>query len=68
MTTRQSVGIRKAARQFIVAMVACTAVAAGAAFAVSPGSDPVVPHTIAGVADDNGWPVPPTDPTPSPTN
>ncbi|MBB4986236.1 MULTISPECIES: hypothetical protein [Streptomyces] len=68
MSVAQNTGIRKAARQLIVAIVACTAVAAGAAVAVSPDSAPVTPHTIAGVADDNGWPVPPVNPTPSPTN
>ncbi|MFI8764224.1 hypothetical protein ACN9M0_20580 [Streptomyces sp. R-07] len=68
MSVAQNTGIRKIVRQLVVAAVACTAVAAGAAFAVSPDSAPVTPHTIAGVADDNGWPVAPTDPTPSPTN
>ncbi|MFF8375339.1 hypothetical protein ACF07V_04265 [Streptomyces sp. NPDC015661] len=68
MSVQQNSGIRNAVRQFVVALVACTAVAAGAAFAVDSGSDPVTPHTFAGVAEDNGWPVPPTDPTPSPTN
>ncbi|WP_030693628.1 hypothetical protein [Streptomyces globisporus] len=66
MSVTPNTGIRKAVRQLVVAMAACTAVAAGAAFAVSPDSAPAAPHTIAGVADDNGWPVPPV--TPSPTN
>ncbi|WP_086832339.1 hypothetical protein [Streptomyces sp. NRRL B-24572] len=66
MSVQQNSGIRKAVRQFMVAMVACTAVAAGAAFAVSPDSTaPVTPQTVAGVADDNGWPVVPPNPTPT---
>ncbi|WP_225801074.1 hypothetical protein [Streptomyces sp. NK15101] len=68
MSVAQNTGIRKAVTRLMVAMAACTAVAAGAAFAASPDSAPVTPHTIAGVAEDNGWPVAPTDPTPSPTN
>ncbi|WP_369145708.1 hypothetical protein [Streptomyces sp. R44] len=65
MTVQQNSGIRKAVRQLLVAAVACTAVAAGAAFAVSPGSAPVAPQTVAGVADDNGWPIVPPNPTPT---
>ncbi|MEU6625356.1 hypothetical protein ABZ926_32020 [Streptomyces litmocidini] len=65
MSVAQNTGIRKAVRQFVVAAVACTAVAAGAAFAVSPDSAPVTPHAVAGVAEDNGWPVPPVNPTPT---
>ncbi|SEC81609.1 hypothetical protein [Streptomyces sp. TLI_105] len=66
MSVAQNTGIRKAVTRLLVAMAACTAVAAGAAVAASPGSAPVTPHTVAGVADDNGWPVPPV--TPGPTN
>ncbi|MER5208399.1 hypothetical protein [Streptomyces sp. NPDC002825] len=65
MSVQQNTGIRKAVRQLLVAMVACTAVAAGAAFAVSPDSAPVTPQTVAGVAEDNGWPVAPPSPTPT---
>lgn len=43
MSVAQNTGIRKIVRQLVVAAVACTAVAAGAAFAVSPDSAPVTP-------------------------
>ncbi|CAM5433515.1 hypothetical protein [Streptomyces tanashiensis] len=66
MSVAQNTGIRKAVRQLLVAAVACTAVAGGAAFAVdSDSSAPVTPQTIAGVAEDNGWPVVPPKPTPT---
>ncbi|GGU93670.1 hypothetical protein GCM10010275_33940 [Streptomyces litmocidini] len=66
MSVQQNSGIRTALRRLVVAAVACTAVAAGAAFAVSPDSAaPVTPHTIAGVAEDNGWPIVPPNPTPT---
>ncbi|MFJ5834578.1 hypothetical protein [Streptomyces sp. NPDC093089] len=68
MSAAQNTRLTKAVRQLLVAMVACTAVAGGAALAVSPEGAPVVPQTVAGVADDNGWPVAPPQPTPSPTN
>ncbi|MEU2119365.1 hypothetical protein ABZ567_27805 [Streptomyces sp. NPDC016459] len=67
MSVAQNTGIRKALRQFLVAAVACTAVVGGAAFAVTDG-EPLAPQTVAGVADDNGWPVAPPSPTPAPTN
>ncbi|MFE0653650.1 hypothetical protein ACFVZH_34330 [Streptomyces sp. NPDC059534] len=65
MSAAQNTRITKAVRQLLVAMVACTAVAGGAAYAVSPDSAPVAPQTVAGVADDNGWPVAPPKPTPT---
>ncbi|MFB6838188.1 hypothetical protein [Streptomyces sp. NPDC056361] len=68
MSAAQNTGIGKAVRQLLVAAAACLAVAGGAAYAVSPDSAPVDPQTVAGVADDNGWPVAPPQPTPSPTN
>ncbi|MEU0402698.1 hypothetical protein ABZ318_21130 [Streptomyces sp. NPDC006197] len=68
MSVAQNTGIRKTFRRLVIAMVACTAVAGGAAFALDSGSDPVTPQAVAGVTEDNGWPVAPTDPTPSPTN
>ncbi|MEU4080591.1 hypothetical protein DEJ45_15865 [Streptomyces venezuelae] len=66
MSVAQNTGIRKAVRQLLVAVAACTVVAGGAAFAVASDSGPVTPQTVAGVAEDNGWPVVP--PKPSPTN
>ncbi|MFE3071968.1 hypothetical protein [Streptomyces sp. NPDC059247] len=65
MSVAQNTGIRKAVRQLLVAMVACTAVAGGAAFALDSGNAPVAPQTFAGVAEDNGWPVVPPKPTPT---
>ncbi|MEE1815063.1 hypothetical protein ACWEPZ_01340 [Streptomyces sp. NPDC004288] len=65
MSVAQNTGIRKAVRQLLVAMVACTAVAGGAAFAVGSADAPVTPQTVAGVTEDNGWPVVPPKPTPT---
>ncbi|MFD7963610.1 hypothetical protein ACFV5J_22695 [Streptomyces zaomyceticus] len=65
MSVAQNTGFRKAVRQLLVAAAACTVVAGGAAFAVASDSDPVTPQTIAGVAEDNGWPVVPPKPTPT---
>ncbi|MBX9423728.1 MULTISPECIES: hypothetical protein [Streptomyces] len=67
MSVAQNTGIRTTLRRLMVAAVACTAVAGGAAFAVGD-SEPVAPQTVAGVAEDNGWPVAPPSPTPAPTN
>ncbi|WP_306327942.1 hypothetical protein [Streptomyces venezuelae] len=65
MSVAQNTGIRKAVRQLLVAAAACTVVAGGAAFAVASDSGPVAPQTVAGVAEDNGWPVVPPNPTPT---
>ncbi|MFD3996198.1 hypothetical protein [Streptomyces sp. NPDC058548] len=66
MSVAQNAGIRKTVRQLLVAVAACTAVAGGATFAVGSDIDPTVtPQTVAGVAEDNGWPVVPPKPTPT---
>ncbi|MFB7836634.1 hypothetical protein ACFVFF_30220 [Streptomyces sp. NPDC057680] len=66
MSVAQNTGIRKTVRQLLVAVAACTAVAGGATFAVGSDADhPVTPQTVAGVAEDNGWPVVPPKPTPT---
>ncbi|MER5964874.1 hypothetical protein [Streptomyces sp. NPDC002057] len=65
MSVAQNTGVRKAVRQLLVAVAACTAVAGGAVVAVASDSGPVAPQTVAGVTEDNGWPVVPPKPTPT---
>ncbi|MFF6774259.1 hypothetical protein ACFY8W_11915 [Streptomyces sp. NPDC012637] len=62
MSAQQNTGLRKTVRQFTLALVACMAVAGGAAVAGSGDAEaPAAPRLM--LADDN-WPVP----TPAPSN
>ncbi|MFF9344967.1 MULTISPECIES: hypothetical protein [unclassified Streptomyces] len=64
MSVAQNSGMRKTVRQFLVALTACLAVGAGAAFAVGPGSAPESPVQHAGVTVD--WPHATATATPAP--
>ncbi|MFI8963915.1 hypothetical protein ACIGO8_17580 [Streptomyces sp. NPDC053493] len=61
MSVEQNSGIRKAVRRFAVALVACLAVAGGAALATSPDPAPAGQQR-AGATDD--WPHPVGTPAP----
>ncbi|MEU9699990.1 hypothetical protein [Streptomyces sp. NPDC047981] len=64
MSAARIADIRKTVRQFAVAIVACTAVAGGAALVAAPDDTaPVGPRMVAD-GQDNGWPVPPPSPAP----
>lgn len=56
MSVAQNSGIRKTARQFSVALVACLAVAGGAALVAAPEHAPAGQRQQAGADDD--WPFP----------
>ncbi|MFJ8132759.1 hypothetical protein [Streptomyces hydrogenans] len=65
MSVEQNSGMQKTVRQFLVALTACLAVGAGAAFAVSPGNTPESgPVQHAGVTVD--WPHNTATATPAP--
>ncbi|MFD4374027.1 hypothetical protein [Streptomyces sp. NPDC058486] len=64
MSVEQNSGMQKAVRQFLVALTACLAVGAGAAFAVTPGTGPDSPVQHAGVTVD--WPHNTATATPAP--
>jgi hypothetical protein len=63
MSAEQNSGIRRAVRQLALALVACLAVAGGAAVAAAPDKEPAKLEQHAGTAVD--WPGP--APTASPT-
>ncbi|MFE5487403.1 hypothetical protein [Streptomyces sp. NPDC056527] len=58
--------VRKIVRQFAIAMVACTAVAGGAALAAAPETTPASISQQAGA--ENDWPKAPTPSPVAPTN
>ncbi|MFI8518707.1 hypothetical protein ACIGEZ_12910 [Streptomyces sp. NPDC085481] len=64
MTAEQNSGMRKTVRQFTLALVACLAVAGGAALAAAPDAAPAGQQQ-AGANDDwphaTGTPAPPVD-------
>ncbi|MEV7275545.1 hypothetical protein [Streptomyces sp. NPDC093111] len=65
MSAQQNTGVRKTVRQFTLALVACLAVAGGAAVATAEDGA-AAPQQNAGVT--NEWPFVDPTPTPTPTN
>ncbi|WMX45762.1 hypothetical protein [Streptomyces roseicoloratus] len=63
MSAQQNTGPRNTVRRFALALVACLAVAGGAAAAVG-GAEAPATHQQPAFADDVNWPVP----TPAPGN
>ncbi|MEU3606695.1 hypothetical protein AB0E83_14805 [Streptomyces sp. NPDC035033] len=66
MSVEKNSGMQKTARQFLLALTACLAVAGGAALAVAPGDAPESPVQHAGVTVD--WPHTTATATPAPVN
>ncbi|MEU9866020.1 hypothetical protein AB0D99_34655 [Streptomyces sp. NPDC047971] len=66
MSAARIPAVRTLVRQFAIAMVACTAVAGGAALAAAPDAAPAATSQQAGA--ENDWPKAPTPSPVVPTN
>ncbi|MEU8762274.1 hypothetical protein [Streptomyces sp. NPDC048659] len=66
MSAQQNAGVRKTVRQLTLALVACLAVAGGAAVATADNGAASQQQQNAGVT--NEWPFVDPTPTPKPTN